>query len=109
MFKSMVWPPPMSIRRTPTSEFGLTPIRLISGVMMLSVNLVTNAVNAVPMTTAVARSTILPRERNSLNPLNMGMSFLRLSAPGTPMEIIEQRREFAADHVWSRGRELSAG
>ena len=61
----------MSIRRTPTSVFWLTPIRLISGVMMLSVNLVTNAVNAVPMTTATARSTILPRERNSLNPLSI--------------------------------------
>src|SRR6185312_277956 len=44
--------------------------------MMLSVNALTNAVNAVPMTTATARSTILPRERNSLNPLNIGRTFL---------------------------------
>ena len=37
-----------------------------------SVKLVTNAVKAVPMTTATDRSTILPRERNSLNPLSIG-------------------------------------
>ncbi|CFS33038.1 Uncharacterised protein [Mycobacterium tuberculosis] len=59
----------------PTSDCALTPIRLISGVMMLSVNLVTNAVNAVPITTATARSTILPRARNSLNPLSMRCPF----------------------------------
>ena len=47
---------------------------MINGVMMLSVNLVTNAVKAVPMTTATAKSTMLPRERNSLNPLNTAAS-----------------------------------
>ena len=47
------------------------PMRLISGWMMLSVNRVTSPVNAVPMTTATDRSTMLPRARNSLNPFNM--------------------------------------
>ena len=37
---------------------------------MASVNLVTRPVNAVPMTTATARSTMLPRARNFLNPFN---------------------------------------
>src|SRR3954469_21250597 len=39
--------------------------------MMLSVNFVTNPVNAVPMTTATDRSTMLPLARNSLKPFNM--------------------------------------
>ena len=86
----------MLIFKAPTLDCCLTPIRLISGVMMLSVNLVTNAVKAVPMTTATARSTILPRERNSLNPLSMGRSFLDWT-------------EFAIDHVPNSGQVLSAG
>ena len=46
-------------------------MRLINGWMMLSVNFVTNPVNAVPMTTATDRSTMLPLARNSLKPFNM--------------------------------------
>ena len=71
-FRSMVWPPPMSICRMPYSVFLSAPMRLISGCRTLSVNLVTSAVNAVPMTTATERSTMLPRERNSLKPFNTG-------------------------------------
>lgn len=81
-FKSMLWPRPMPIFKMPRSDCSLTPTRLISGVMMLSVNLVTSAVNAVPMTTATARSTILPRERNSLNPLSIGMSLQEWTETG---------------------------
>src|SRR4051812_38132009 len=46
----------------------------MSGCITLLVNAVTNAVNAVPMTTATARSITLPREMKSLNPFNMGMN-----------------------------------
>jgi hypothetical protein len=45
---------------------------LINGWMMLSVNFVTKPVNAVPMTTATDRSTMLPLDKNSLKPFNMG-------------------------------------
>ena len=78
-FRSMVCPPPMAILRIPYEASLPAPIRLISGAMMLSVNLVTSPVNAVPMTTATARSTMLPRARNSLKPFNpVSLSMLNL-------------------------------
>src|SRR3954452_16683412 len=48
------------------------PISAIRGFRNDSVNDVTSAVKAVPMTTATARSMTLPRSRKSLNPLIMG-------------------------------------
>src|SRR3954447_21271692 len=48
---------------------GLPPMAAISGVMKLSVNAVTRAPKATPMSTATARSTTLPRSRNFRNPL----------------------------------------
>src|ERR1051325_8573384 len=42
-----------------------------SGVMIPSLNALTIAANAAPMTTATARSTTLPRMRNALNSLSM--------------------------------------
>src|SRR4051812_46652681 len=62
------------------SEFCLTPTELTNGLMTLSVKALTTAVNAAPITTATARSTMLPRERNSLKPLNIGYPFLDPSA-----------------------------
>src|SRR3954451_22505347 len=49
------------------------PISAISGVRNELVKDATSAVNAVPMTTATANSTTLPRSRKSLNPLSMGV------------------------------------
>ena len=66
----MAWPPPMPMRRMPYSVSLPAPMRSINGVMMLSVNFVTRAVNAVPMTTATDRSTMFPRARNSFKPFN---------------------------------------
>jgi hypothetical protein len=47
------------------------PARAITGLITLLVNEATSAVNAVPMTTATARSTMFPRSRNSLKPFSM--------------------------------------
>src|ERR1700761_427879 len=81
----------MLIRKIPRSDFWLTPTRLISGLMTALVNVVTSAVNAVPMTTAVDRSMMLPRERNSLNPLNIGDVL-----PGTGQSLLSARRPTSA-------------
>src|SRR5579859_6084743 len=48
----------------------LPKIAAINGVSRSLTSAVTTAVNAVPMTTATARSTTLPRKMNSLNPLS---------------------------------------
>ena len=69
--------PPLAEPPVPGARLMVHPLTaalaagLTAGVMMLSVNLVTNAVNAVPMTTATDRSTMLPRARNSLKPLSI--------------------------------------
>jgi hypothetical protein len=47
----------------------------ISGVIRSSTIDVTTAVNAVPITTATARSTRLPRRMNSRNSFSMGRFF----------------------------------
>ena len=47
----------------------LPPMAAISGVTKFATNEVTSAVKAAPMTTATARSTRLPRNRKSRNPL----------------------------------------
>ena len=44
------------------------PNALMIGSMIAPVKVLTSAVNAVPMTTATARSTMLPRSRKSLKP-----------------------------------------
>ena len=49
------------------------PISPINGSRNDSVNAVTSAVKAMPMTTATARSTMLPRSRKSLKPLIMSV------------------------------------
>src|SRR3954454_173130 len=56
---------------------GLPPMAASSGVMKLSVNAVTRAPKATPMSTATARSTTLPRSRNFWKPL---MALPRLDA-----------------------------
>ena len=48
---------------------GSPKIAAITGVSRSSTSERTSAVNAVPMTTATASSTTLPREMNSLNPM----------------------------------------
>lgn len=57
--------------RKPRPSSLLVPKTASKGLMMPLVTEVTTAVNAVPMTTATARSMTLPRIRKSLNPLNM--------------------------------------
>src|SRR3978361_760551 len=67
----------MGCFRRPCSDFGPAPIELTRGLTTPSVKLLTTVVNAAPMTTATDRSTILPRARNSLNPLSISeMSLL---------------------------------
>src|SRR5258705_4198348 len=50
---------------------GWPPTAAISGVMMSLTSAATTAPNATPMTTAMARSTRLPRRRNCRNSLSM--------------------------------------
>src|SRR4051795_10287902 len=54
-----------------------TPRRPTSGVRMLSTKALITTPNAVPMTTATARSMTLPRNRNSRNSLNIPYSLDR--------------------------------
>src|SRR6185437_7248715 len=49
-------------------KFGLPAIAAISGVIRSATSAATTAVNAVPMTTAIASSRRLPRVMNSLKP-----------------------------------------
>src|SRR6266851_2393360 len=50
------------------AKLGLPPIALISGVTMSLIRACTTALNAMPMTTATARSIRLPRSKNFLKP-----------------------------------------
>src|SRR4051812_15632149 len=100
------------------------PIRPISGVRNESPNDVTTAVNAVPTTTATARSTTLPRSRNFLKPdrpLNPGKSLPSRRppsplTPGTPSHTAgppasspaSRRRQGDAEGVGRRGRGQSS-
>src|SRR3954447_10168210 len=82
----------MGCFKMPCSDFGPAPIELTSGLTTPSVKLLTTVVNAAPMTTATDRSTILPRARNSLNPLSISeCPFLDWT-------------EFAIDHLPKRGQ-----
>src|ERR1700722_6415943 len=60
-----------SIRK---EKSGLLPIAEISGLMMSATRALTIAVNAAPITTAMARSTTLPRRMKSRNPLSIFFS-----------------------------------
>src|ERR1700680_4654602 len=50
------------------AKLGFPPIALISGVTISLIRAWTTALNAMPMTTATARSTRLPRSKNFLKP-----------------------------------------
>src|SRR3954452_1183923 len=75
--------PAMSVTPRPGLDAGV--IALISGLMMLSVNVVTIVAKAAPMTTATARSTTFPRRMKSLNPLSMAVSLGGVSRGGSPL------------------------
>src|SRR3954471_2452705 len=62
--------------------------------MMLFTNWLTSAVNAVPTTTATARSTRLPRRMNCLNSLSMAR-FSTPSVSSPPMATAEQKPSIA--------------
>src|ERR1700728_4476736 len=53
------------------SKLGLPKMAAINGVMMSLTSAWITALNASPMTTAMARSITLPRKMNCLNPLSM--------------------------------------
>ena len=79
------------------------PIRPISGSRNDVVNAATSAVNAVPMTTATARSTTLPRSRNSLKPLIMGS--IQPHAPARACTAMQFRAAAGdGERVGGRGR-----
>ena len=59
------------MRSTPYEWSPPAPMLEISGWITWSVNDFTSVVNAAPMTTATARSTMFPCMRNALKPLNM--------------------------------------
>src|SRR5215472_13292637 len=62
-------------------KLGWPAIAEISGVMMLTTSACTTAVNATPITTATARSTRLPRNKNVLNPFITPPRSLPASTP----------------------------
>ena len=63
-------------------KLGLPPIAAMSGVTMSLTNAAMTAVNAVPMTTATARSTRLPRRMNARKSLSSWA--MRPSQPAQP-------------------------
>ena len=50
------------------AKFGLPPMAAMSGVMMSAIRAWITVLNAMPMTTATARSMRLPRNKNCLKP-----------------------------------------
>src|ERR1700704_5878783 len=68
---------PLTVNDSPLKTSCLPKMSAISGVIKAEEKDETTAVKAVPITTATARSTTLPRRRKARNPLNITLLLLR--------------------------------
>src|SRR3954471_2254663 len=90
-----------SRRKNPRAGEVDDPAALMIGCTKLSMNVLMTAANAVPMTTATARSTTFPRIRKSLKPLITCLS--RGWAPGGAVSLAAQ--PWQSRHQVSRATE----
>src|SRR4051794_29230992 len=87
---------PLIVNASP-AKFCLPPTAAISGVTMSLTSALTTAVNAVPMTTATARSTRFPRRTKARNSRSIGPT-LRSRADG-PDAVLRRHGRLGADRA----------
>src|SRR5919197_4322825 len=85
---------------------GLPPTAAMSGVTMSLTSALTTAVNAVPTTTATARSTRFPRRMKLRNSRSMGAT-LR-SEPDGPVAVLRRHGRLGADRAAGLARDPDA-